>query len=106
MRLLAKKAISYLRCARRPLTAAELIQAGAIQVDDRDLDATALPDREILLDARLRLLHHNEATEFVALAHVTLNQYLIEQPRPLVADLENTFSRLCLVVAAVSWRGF
>ncbi|KAK5085112.1 hypothetical protein LTR70_008066 [Exophiala xenobiotica] len=97
MRLLAKKAISYVHCARRPLTAAELIQAVATQVDDRDLDDTALPDRETLLDACLRLLHHNEATEIVALAHGTLNQYLIEQPRWLVPNLKVTFARLCLV---------
>ncbi|KAK5093560.1 hypothetical protein LTS08_008884 [Lithohypha guttulata] len=94
--ILAKKAISYVQCARRPLTAVELTQALSLQPNAADLNEKLDYDREVVLAVCLRLLHFNKVTTAFTLVHGTLNTYLNEHPQHLLPDFKTYFARICL----------
>lgn len=93
---LAKKAISYVFSATRPLTVSELLQALSTEADDDDLDECALTELDIVLDLSVGLLRASEQSSTVALIHHTLHQYLTDNPEHLLPNFDLNFARTCL----------
>ena len=48
--MLARKALSYIFCAKRPLNVKELLHVLALEAEDTALDETSFPETEILLN--------------------------------------------------------
>jgi len=73
---LAKRAISYIFCARRPLNVEELRHALAVEAEDTELDETAFPETETLLNVSAGLIRIDQKSSTIRLVHYTLQEYL------------------------------
>jgi len=93
---LAKRALSFIFCARRPLNVKELLHVLAIEVEDTELDETAFPETEILLIISAGLIRIDEKSGTVGLVHYTLQEYLEKNREKLLPDPEVEVARACL----------
>ncbi|KAM5349322.1 hypothetical protein ACJ41O_005827 [Fusarium nematophilum] len=75
-RHLARKALSYVFYAKRPLKLDELLHALSIEPEDIGFDETALTVTHILLSVTAGLLQVDEQTNDTRLVHLTLHEYL------------------------------
>ncbi|EEP77938.1 predicted protein [Uncinocarpus reesii 1704] len=91
-----KRALSYIYCAKRPLTVDELVQALAVELEDTDLDEDAAPETDFLLSASAGLIRIDEKRNVISLVHHTLQEFFEANPEHLLPDLEAEFGRLCL----------
>ena len=66
-RQLAKKALSYIFCARRPLNVEELRHALSVEAGDTELDETTFPETEILLNISAGLIRVDEKSSTIGL---------------------------------------
>ena len=73
-KLLAKKALTYIFHAKRPLSLAELGQIRALEAGDAGLDPNALPEPEILLTVCAGLITIGEHGATVQLTHYTVQE--------------------------------
>ena len=94
---LARKALSYIFCARRPLHVEELRHILAVEVEDTGLDETAFPEPEILLIISAGLIRVDEKSGTVGLVHYTLHEYLEKNREKLLPDAEAEIARACLI---------
>ncbi|KAL8949471.1 MAG: hypothetical protein Q9222_004419 [Ikaeria aurantiellina] len=93
---LAKKALSYIFCARRPLRLNELRHALATEPEDTEIDDSALLEPEILLNISAGLIRVDENSQIVSLIHHTLQEYLESNRGRLVPDVEIDFAKACV----------
>jgi hypothetical protein len=93
---LAKRALSYIFCARRPLKVEELRHALSVEPEDTELDETALPETEILLNVSAGLITTDEKSNTLRLVHYTLQEYLEKNRSKLQPNPEAEIARTCL----------
>ena len=93
---LAKKMLSYIVCARRPLQVQELRHALAMETGDTELEETALPEVEILLTISAGLIRIDTESNTARLVHYTLQEYFQQNHEKLLPDMEKEFARTCL----------
>ena len=98
--LLAKRAITFIYCATRPLEVEELRHALSTEVGDTELDETALLDMRILFDVSAGLVRIDEASNTIKLVHHTLQEYLAQTPACLLEEAEAEIAQTCLVYIA------
>ncbi|KAL8790643.1 MAG: hypothetical protein Q9213_000491 [Squamulea squamosa] len=92
----AKRALSYIFCATRPLKLGELLHALAVEAEDTELDETAFIETEILLNVSGGLIIIDEKSGIVRLVHHTLQQYLQDNRTKLLHEPEGEIARVCL----------
>ena len=93
---LAKRALSYLFYARRPLNVEELRHALAVEAEDTELDETAFPETEIILNSSAGLIRVDEKSGTARLVHYTLQEYLERNRGKLLPDPEVELASACL----------
>lgn len=93
---LAKRALSYIFCARRLLNVEELRHALAVGAEDTELDETAFPETETLLNVSAGLIRIDQNSSTIRLVHYTLQEYLENNSGKLVPDPEVEMARTCL----------
>ena len=93
---LAKRALSYIFCARRPLNVEELRHALAIEFEDTELDETAFPETETLLNISAGLIRIDQKSGTIRLVHYTLQEYLERHSEKLIPDPDFMIARTCL----------
>lgn len=76
-RKLAIDALSWISCARRPLTTVELQEALAIELDEPILDKDNIPDIDDIVSACAGLVTIDEETEIIRLVHYTTQEYVM-----------------------------
>ncbi|KAI9040298.1 uncharacterized protein KD926_008388 [Aspergillus affinis] len=91
-----KRAISFIFCARRPLTVDELCHALAVEEGDSELYDDALPAQEILVGASAGLIRVDRKSKIIGLAHHTLQEYLEKYPTALRPVTETDVAKVCL----------
>ncbi|KAH7111654.1 ankyrin repeat-containing domain protein [Dactylonectria estremocensis] len=94
-RHLARKALSFVFYAKRPLKLDELFHALSIEPGDIDFDKTAFTETHILLSATAGLLLVDEQTNDARLVHLTLHEYL-EKHQSHLLEPESDFATTCL----------
>src|SRR5262245_20552931 len=94
---LAKRALAYIFCARRPLNVEELRHALAVQAEDTELDETAFVDTEILLNVSAGLIKIDEKSSTIGLVHSTLQEHLEKNREKLLTDPELEIASACLI---------
>ncbi|KAK3994869.1 ankyrin repeat-containing domain protein [Cladorrhinum sp. PSN332] len=95
-RTVVKTALSYIYCARRPLSMEELLHALSVEAGDNDLDETALPHIQFLLSGSVGLIRLDMANGNVSLVHHTLQEYLEAHTDKLLSQPEAEMARTCL----------
>jgi hypothetical protein len=74
-RLLAKRAISWITYAQRPLTTKELCHAVSIEVGDKALDSDDIYDAESVISVCAGLIMVDEESNIICLVHYTTQEY-------------------------------
>jgi hypothetical protein len=72
---LAEKVLSWITCAKRPLTTSELQHALAIVVGDSKLNEDNLERIEIIVSVCAGLVTVNEESRIIRLVHYTTQEY-------------------------------
>ncbi|KAJ6028685.1 hypothetical protein N7540_004261, partial [Penicillium herquei] len=72
---LAKRTLSWVTYAKRPLTTLELRHAFAVEVGESDLDLDNLPDIELIVSVCAGLVTVNEESDDIRLVHFTTQEY-------------------------------
>jgi ankyrin repeat domain-containing protein 50 len=93
--LLAKKALSYVFHAKRPLTLEELVHALSVERGDPELDDMAFTERNILLSVTAGLLQIGDDTDDARLVHLSLHEYLSKHQDRFL-EPENHLAKTCL----------
>ncbi|RMJ19240.1 hypothetical protein CDV36_001057 [Fusarium kuroshium] len=93
---LARRALSFIFYAKRPLKLQELLHALAVEPGDKDLDRTALTEKHILLSVTAGLLLVDQQTKEVRLVHPTLHDYLEKKSSIHFLEPETSFAIVCL----------
>ena len=95
-RQLAKRVLSYIFRAKRPLNLEELRHALTIEDGDTELDETAFPETEIILNTSVGLISVDEQSSTTGLVHHTLQQYLEKHHKKVLPESDVEFARACL----------
>ncbi|ORY61624.1 ankyrin repeat-containing domain protein [Pseudomassariella vexata] len=93
---LARKALSYIFCAKRTLEVEELLHALSVEPGDTELDPMGCTDTEILLSVSEGLILVDERTGSTGLVHCTLQEYLEKHPEQLLPYPERDLATTCL----------
>ena len=101
-RALAFRILAWISCSKRPLLAAELIQALAVEWDDdkqlpEELDFDNILDQESLVDVCAGLVVIDVESKVVRLVHFTTEEYFRKMTGSLFPNAHNEISRTCLV---------
>ena len=72
---LAKQVLSWIACAKRPLTTLELRHALAVEIGEPELDEENLPEIEDMVSVCAGLVTVDEESDIVRLVHYTTQEY-------------------------------
>lgn len=95
----ARKLLTWIHLAERPLMVDELLEALAIREGDNELDRSGLLGRATLLDCCLGLATIDTETSTVRLVHFSLREYLEKKDEILgqqIVDGHTLIARTCL----------
>ncbi|OQE20243.1 hypothetical protein PENFLA_c017G09099 [Penicillium flavigenum] len=101
---LATDTLSWLICARRPLTSLELQHALAIEEGESSLDEENVPEIEDILAVCAGLVTTENETGIIRLVHYTTKEYLERKQESFFPSTEKEISTLC--VAYISFETF
>lgn len=96
--ILAKDTLSWVICAKRPLTTLELRTALTIQLGQSDLNEEDLYDLEDLISscAGLITIGSDGAKEVVQLAHYTMQEYFTRHQAAFFPEADESITARCL----------
>ncbi|KAI1835446.1 hypothetical protein DTO027I6_2827 [Penicillium roqueforti] len=93
---LAIQTLSWLTCARRPLTSLELQHALAIEEGESSLDEENIPEIEDILTVCAGLVTVENESGIIRLVHYTTQEYLERKKDMLFPSAETEISMLCV----------
>ncbi|KLJ13657.1 hypothetical protein EMPG_11420 [Blastomyces silverae] len=92
---LAKQALAWITCAKRPLTSAELQHACAVEVGEAELDAENLSEIEDIVSVCAGLVTVDEESDVVRLVHYTTQQYFERTQSRWFPNAEADITAVC-----------
>ncbi|RKK23692.1 hypothetical protein BFJ66_g17403 [Fusarium oxysporum f. sp. cepae] len=95
-RSLAKQILSWITCAKRPLTTVELRHALAVEVGTSKLDEDALPEIEDIVLVCVGLVTIDEQSGIIRLVHYTTQQYFDRNREKWFANAEADIATTCV----------
>ena len=95
-RRLAEKVLSWITCARRPLTTSELQHALAVVVGDHKLDEDNLETTERIISVCAGLATIDEESGIIRLVHYTTQEYFERTQRQWFPDAQTNITTICI----------
>ncbi|KAH7191132.1 hypothetical protein DER44DRAFT_103212 [Fusarium oxysporum] len=95
-RSLAKQILSWITCAKRPLTTVELRHALAVEVGTTELDEDALPEIEDIVLVCVGLVTIDEQSDIIRLVHYTTQQYFDRNREKWFANAQADITTTCV----------
>ena len=95
-RLLALKVLSWIVCAKRPLTTSELQHALAVVVGDSKLDEDNLERTERIISVCAGLATIDEESGIIRLVHYTTQEYFERTQRQWFPDAQTNITTICV----------
>lgn len=92
----AMKALSWVLCAKRPLSPLELQHAIAVEDDEVNLDEDNITELETMVSACAGLLTVDHESETVRFVHYSTQEYLERRYRDQIAEFETAIYKTCL----------
>jgi ankyrin repeat protein len=92
---MAKKILSWILCARRPLSTLELLHALAVEVDETAIDEDSILDTEQIFTICAGLVTIDEQSDTVRFIHFTTQEYLQRNRETWLPDAEVEIARIC-----------
>ncbi|CAG8976236.1 hypothetical protein HYALB_00012003 [Hymenoscyphus albidus] len=93
---LAKQVLSWITCAKRPLTTTELQHALAIETGESKLDQDNLPDIEDLVTVCAGLVTVDEQSNIIRLVHYTTQEYFRRSQGQWFPGAEANITESCI----------
>jgi hypothetical protein len=101
-RLLAEKVLSWITCAKRPLTTSELQHALAVEAGESELDEDNLPYIDNMIAVCYGLVTVEEETNIIRLVHNTTQEYFKKTRKDWFPDAEEDIARTCVTYLSFS----
>ncbi|PMD50443.1 ankyrin, partial [Hyaloscypha bicolor E] len=101
-RLLAKKVLSWITCATRPLTTLELRHAIAVEIDELELDEDNLPDIEDIVSVCAGLVTVDEESNIIRLVHYTTQEYFDRTQSHWFPSADAEIATICVTYLSIS----
>jgi hypothetical protein len=107
-RQLAEKVLSWIICAKRPLTITELQEAIAVEDGDSELDKDNLPEVDDMVSVCCGLVTVDEESNIIRLVHYTTQEYFERTQNQWFPDAETIITTTCITYLSfdVFNRGF
>jgi ankyrin repeat protein len=93
---LAKQALSWIICAKRPLTTSELQHALAVEVGDSELDKENLPQVEDMVSVCAGLVTVDDESRIIRLVHYTTQEYFDRTQSHWFPNTETNITTICV----------
>src|SRR5271154_1396769 len=93
---LAKQVLSWITCAKRPLTTLELQHALAVEIGEHELDKENFPQIPDLVSACAGLVTVDEESNIIRLVHYTTQEYFERTRSTLFPNAQKDIGRRCL----------
>ncbi|KAH6667186.1 hypothetical protein B0J14DRAFT_184401 [Halenospora varia] len=93
---LAMRVLSWITCAKRPLTTSELQHALAVEVDELELDEENLPQIEDMVSVCTGLVTVNEESKIIRLVHYTTQEYFEQTQKHWFPSAETNITTICV----------
>ncbi|RYP80241.1 hypothetical protein DL769_002543 [Monosporascus sp. CRB-8-3] len=94
-RSLAKKVLSWIVCAKRPLTTLEVQHALAVKVGDHELDMDNLGEVEDMISVCAGLVTVDKETGIIRLVHYTTQEYFERTQSKWIPDAQTNITTIC-----------
>jgi hypothetical protein len=95
-RLLAKKVLSWITCAKRLLTTSELQHALAVNIGDRNLDKENLREVDNMVSVYAGLVTVDEETRIICLIYYTTQEYFERTQEKWFPNAETDIAAICV----------
>jgi hypothetical protein len=93
---LAKQVLSWITCARRPLTISELQHALGVEVGEPELDDENLPEIEDMVSACAGLVTVDDESGIIRLVHYTTQEYFERTQDYWFPNAESDITKICV----------
>jgi ankyrin repeat protein len=94
--LLAKNVLSWITCAKRPLTTRELQHAIAVEINAVELDEENLSEIEDMVSVCAGLVTIDEESNIIRLVHYTTQEYFNQTQKRWFLDAETNITKTCV----------
>jgi ankyrin repeat protein len=101
-RQLAEKVLSWITCAKRPLTTLELQHALAIEVGDYELDEENVPRIDRMVSVSAGLVTVDEESSIIRLVHYTTQEYFERTQHKWFPNAETQIAISCVTYLSFS----
>ncbi|KAF4337456.1 ankyrin repeat [Fusarium beomiforme] len=101
---LAKQVLSWITCAKRPLTTTELRHALAVEIGESEVDEENLPQIEDMVSVCAGLVTVDEESNIIRLVHYTTQEYLERTKEDWFPKAQEAIARTCITY--LSFRKF
>jgi Ankyrin repeats (3 copies) len=96
LRELAKQVLSWITCAKRPLTTSELQHALAVEVGEPELDKDNILHIEDVVSVCAGLVTVDEGSGIIRLVHYTTQEYFKRTQKRWFPDVETDITKICV----------
>jgi hypothetical protein len=105
---LAKQVLSWITCAKRPLTTSELRYALAVEIGESQLDEYNLPEIEDMVSVCAGLVTIDEESNVIRLVHYTTQEYFERTQSDWFPNTNTDITTICVIYLSfdVFDRGF
>ena len=93
---LAKRALSWISYALRPLTVKEIQPAIAVEPNEKELDEEALPDEELLISVCAGIVTIDHESNIMRLVHYTTQEYFERNRLTIFPEGQTSITMTCL----------
>jgi len=93
---LAKQVLSWITCAKRPLTTSELQHALAVEIGEPQLDKDNIPEVEDIVSVCGGLVTIDEESEIIRLVHYTTQEYFERTQKQWFPDAQTNITMICV----------
>ncbi len=93
---LARKVLSWIACAERPLTILELQHALAVEVGDSDLDIQNFEKTERIVSVCAGLVTVDDESGIIRLVHYTTQEYFESTQQQWFPNAESEITTICV----------
>lgn len=93
---LALRVLSWITCAKRPLTVEELRHALAVEVSTIELDKDAMPEIDIMVQVCVGLVTIDEGDAIIRLVHYTAQEYFEKTQAIWFSKVESDITTTCV----------